>query len=157
MEKAYDRMSSEFINAVMRKLGFSEKWINMIGNLISNVWYSIIINGTRNGFFTSSQGLKQGDPLSLSLFILGSEVLTRLLNKLHENEKFTLFTMPAKGPQIIHLAYADDIIIFSAGNNKMIRLIMEQIHKYKRASGQKLNANKVFSGRINRIRSTTRK
>ncbi|XP_019265754.1 PREDICTED: uncharacterized protein LOC109243299 [Nicotiana attenuata] len=58
MEKAYDRMSWEFINAVMRKFGFSEKWINMTQRILSNVWYSILLNGTRNGFFTSSQGLK---------------------------------------------------------------------------------------------------
>ncbi|XP_019233205.1 PREDICTED: uncharacterized protein LOC109213823 [Nicotiana attenuata] len=72
--------------------------------------------------------------------------------------------MPAKGPQINRLAYAEDIIIFSVGNNKTIRLIMEQIHKYEMASGQKLNANKSFFiaapntkvGRINRIRNATR-
>ncbi|XP_019241816.1 PREDICTED: uncharacterized protein LOC109221832 [Nicotiana attenuata] len=35
MEKAYDRMSWEFINAVMRKFGFSEKWINMTQRILS--------------------------------------------------------------------------------------------------------------------------
>ncbi|XP_070019658.1 uncharacterized protein [Nicotiana sylvestris] len=121
MKKAYDRMSWEFINAVMGTFSFSEKWINMTQRILSNVWYSILLNGIRNGFFTSSQGLKQGDPLSPSVFILGSEVLTRILNKLHENENFTPFTMPTKGPKINHLAYVDDIIIFSTGNNKTIR------------------------------------
>ncbi|XP_070014513.1 uncharacterized protein [Nicotiana sylvestris] len=78
--------------------------------------------------------------------------------------KNSLCSPPTKGPQINHLAYADDIIIFSAENNKTIRLIMEQIHKYGRASGQKLNANKSFfivalnikAGRISRIRNATR-
>lgn len=63
MEKAYDKMSWKFIYAVLRKFGFSEIWIDIISRLLSNVWYSIIVNGSRKGFFTSSQGLKQGDLL----------------------------------------------------------------------------------------------
>ncbi|XP_059285832.1 secreted RxLR effector protein 78-like [Lycium ferocissimum] len=74
MAKAYDRMSWPFINVVLRKFDFSEEVTNLIIEIVSNVWYSIIINGTRNGFFSSSQGLKQGDPLSPSLFIIGAEV-----------------------------------------------------------------------------------
>ncbi|XP_019225765.1 PREDICTED: uncharacterized protein LOC109207323 [Nicotiana attenuata] len=116
-----------------------------------------------HGFFTSSQGLKQGDPLSPSLFILGSEVLTRSLNKLHGDDNFTPFNMPTRGPQINHLAYAYDIVIFTAGNNKSIKLIMNNIKNYGKASEQKLNVDKCFfvtapntkAGRINRIRRTT--
>ncbi|MCE3051850.1 hypothetical protein HAX54_050985 [Datura stramonium] len=33
----------------------------------------VIINGSRNGFFSSSQRRKQGDPLSPSLFVLAAE------------------------------------------------------------------------------------
>lgn len=163
MEKAYDKMSWKFIYAVLRKFGFSEIWIDIISRLLSNVWYSIIVNGSRNGFFTSSQGLKQGDPLSPSLFIIGSEVLSRLLNNLNHNENFTSFSMNENGPQINHLAYEDDVIIFTGGNTKSIKLVMKQIKTYERASGQKVNADKSFfitppktrAGRINRMRKKT--
>ncbi|XP_019233156.1 PREDICTED: uncharacterized protein LOC109213783 [Nicotiana attenuata] len=70
MAKAYDRISWTFLMAVMRKLGFSENWIDIIWGLLQGIWYSIIINGDRTGFFTSTQGLKQGDPLSPSLLLL---------------------------------------------------------------------------------------
>lgn len=76
MEKVYDRMSWNFLISIMRKLGFSENWLDIIWRLMTDVWYSIIINETRKDFFTSSHGLKQGDLLSPSLFIIGSEVLT---------------------------------------------------------------------------------
>ncbi|XP_075103911.1 uncharacterized protein LOC142178420 [Nicotiana tabacum] len=141
-----------------------DSWIEIIEILISEVWCSIIINGSRKGFFTSSQGLKQGDPLSPSLFILAAEVLSRSLNKLHTNENFIPFSMSCRGPQVNHLAYADDIVIFSSGNTKSVNLIMKQIKNYEKASGQKVNDNKNFfltsprtsAFRINRLRCCTR-
>ncbi|XP_016573562.1 uncharacterized protein LOC107871219 isoform X2 [Capsicum annuum] len=97
---------------------------------ISNVWHSIILNRTIKGFFTSTQVFKQGDPLSPSLFIIGAEVLSRLLNNLIHSEHFLPFSMPVRGPVINHLSYADGIVIFTSGNTKSIRMIMKQIHRY---------------------------
>lgn len=111
---------------------------------IDNVWYSVIINSTRNGFFTSTQGLKQGDPLSPSLFIIGVEVLSRLLNNLLNCEHFLPFSMSHRGPIINHLSYADDLVIFTSGNTKSIKMIMKQIYRYERSSGQRMNSKICF-------------
>nr|GMD60647.1 putative ribonuclease H protein [Ipomoea batatas] len=80
---------------------------------ISNVWYSVIVNGVKEGFFTSSRGLRQGDPLSPSLFIIAAEVLSVYLARVYENVTVPHFTQPPGTPHIHHLAYADDVIIFS--------------------------------------------
>lgn len=50
MTKAYDRVSWEYLCQILRQMGFSECWIDMIWRLMTNVWYSININGTRHGF-----------------------------------------------------------------------------------------------------------
>lgn len=68
--------------------------------------------------------------------------------------------MSNRGPKINHLAYADDLVIFSVGNKKTIKQVMKQIKLYENASGQKLNTNKSFfttasnakADKINRIR-----
>ncbi|OIT36737.1 putative ribonuclease h protein [Nicotiana attenuata] len=85
MAKAYDRMV-----------------IDMIWRTMSNNWYSVIVNGTRFGFFHSSRGLKQGDPLSPSLFIIGAELLSRMLNTLNHSQLFNGFYMERRGPQILN-------------------------------------------------------
>lgn len=40
-----------------------------------------MINGTPEGFFAGSQGLCQGDPLSLMLFDIVMEGLSRMMDK----------------------------------------------------------------------------
>lgn len=58
MAKAYDRVSWFFLIKVMRRFGFTEKIIDMVWRLISNNWYSVLVNGNSYGFFSSSRGLK---------------------------------------------------------------------------------------------------
>ncbi|XP_019240114.1 PREDICTED: uncharacterized protein LOC109220105 [Nicotiana attenuata] len=142
MTKAYDRLSWLFLTKVLRKLGFCERFIGMIFDLVGNNWYSVLINGQSRGFFKSTRGVKQGDPLSPTLFILAAEALSRGLNSLHQNLYFCGFGLPKWSPKINHLAYADDTIIFSSSDATSLRLIMEILYLYEAASGQLVNKNK---------------
>ncbi|XP_070007763.1 uncharacterized protein [Nicotiana sylvestris] len=109
---------------------------------VSNNWYSILLNGQPHGFFRSTRGVKQGDPLSSALFILAEEALSRELNSLHNNLYFYGFGLPKWSPKINHLAYADDIIILSSSDATSLQLIMQILSSYKAASGQLINKSK---------------
>ena len=85
MTRAYDMVLWVFLINVLRAFGFGERWIDMVWHLSSNPWFSVLINGMPHGFFPISWGLHQRDPLSHSLFIVGVEVLSRLLNQLLMN------------------------------------------------------------------------
>ncbi|XP_060202654.1 uncharacterized protein LOC132631071 [Lycium barbarum] len=142
MTKAYDRLSWIFLTKVMRKMGFCETFISFIYELVGNNWYSVFINGQPDGFFHSTRGVKQGDPLSPTLFIIAAEVLSRALNSLHNNLWFIGFGLPKWSPKINHLAYADDTIIFTSSCEISLGLIMRVLAEYEAASGELINKAK---------------
>ena len=58
MSKAYNRVEWVFIEKVMRRLGFNEKWIGWVMKCITLVSYSILINGEAHGNISPSRGLR---------------------------------------------------------------------------------------------------
>ena len=68
MSKAYDRVNSNFLKAVLSVMKFDSKWINWIMKCVSSVSYTLLVNGNLTTLFIPAQGLRQGDPLSLIFF-----------------------------------------------------------------------------------------
>ena len=64
IEKVFDHVNWDFLMDVMSKMGFGHRWINWMKWCSSTATFSIVINGSPSGFFRSSRGLRQGDPLS---------------------------------------------------------------------------------------------
>jgi hypothetical protein len=79
MEKAYDHVDWNFLIYLLRRCGFGERWCGWITHCISTVRFSVLINGVPSGFFGSSGGVRQGDPLSPFLFVLVMEAFSRIL------------------------------------------------------------------------------
>lgn len=81
MQKAYDRVEWDFLNACLIKMGFNERWISLVMEYISSVSFSVKFNGEPQYYFQPSRGNRLGDPLSPYLFILMDNVLSFLMNK----------------------------------------------------------------------------
>lgn len=115
MMKAYDRVHWSFLASVLASFGFHNDWITLVMNIVTSYHYRTIVNGEIYGYFQAHRGLRQGDPLSATLFILMSEYLSRSLNALFAENPSMYYVVP-KGILVTRLAYADDCIIFCNGS-----------------------------------------
>ena len=70
-EKAYDHLEWDFIDHVLEKKGFGERWRKWMKGCLSYSNFSIMINGKPRGKFNASRGIRQGDPLSPFLCLSG--------------------------------------------------------------------------------------
>jgi hypothetical protein len=80
-EKAFDKVSPDFILNLLAKRGFSAKTISWIKAVTHGGSVGVKLNNIIGDFFLTSKGLRQGDPLSPLLFNLTVDVLTRVLIK----------------------------------------------------------------------------
>lgn len=79
LAKAYDKLSWEYLQRILKAYGFDDRWIEWIMSMISTPSMSILLNGTPTETFKPFHGLRQGDPLSPFLFIIVVDGLGRLI------------------------------------------------------------------------------
>ncbi|KAM6574657.1 hypothetical protein CsatA_022984 [Cannabis sativa] len=142
LEKAYDKMSWEFVIHVLGMMGFPSMFIDWIKKCISVSTIKVLLNGSIVGKFSPEQGLRQGDPLSPSLFILAAETLSRLLLSKEEAGLLKGFKLSRRGSAITHLMFADDIILFGQASMKEAKAFRDCLNSYCDWSGQAVNGLK---------------
>ncbi|XP_028125748.1 uncharacterized protein LOC114322601 [Camellia sinensis] len=101
-----------------------------------------------HGYFKGARGLRQGDPMSLYLFVLAMEILAKILAEKAMNPLFK-FHWKCDKTKIINLCFADDLMIFSRGDASIVKLIMECLKEFSSLSGLIPNPSKsniYFSG-----------
>lgn len=123
---------------------FHEMWITWIMACITSVSYSYLVNGSAQGRVVPSRGLQQGDPLSLYLFILCTEVLSGLCKQAHTQGDVIGVEVSSNSPAINHLLFADDTMFFSWTDQKSCGKLFSILKKYGDASGQCINLDKPY-------------
>jgi hypothetical protein len=143
MSKAYDRVEWTFLETVMRKIGFAERWIMLAMTCIKTVSYSILINGKPYGNILPSRGLRQGDPLSPYFFLLCAEGLSTIISRVEREARLTGLPITRGGTRLSHLFFADDSLLFCKAKLEEWHQVREALQIYEMASGQKLNSGKT--------------
>ena len=145
IEKAYDHVNWNALFYLMERMGFGEKWGRWMKACITTVRFLVLINGSPAGFFSSSRGLLQGDPLSPLLFLFVMEVLSRLLRRTEVGGFLRGFQASpnARGVlHISHLLFADDTILFCDASREQLLYIRIVLIFFEAITGVKVNVGK---------------
>ena len=142
MSKAYDRIEWSYLQAMMLKLGFDARRVELTMLCVSIVQYNVLREGKVIGPIIPCRGLRQGDLLSPYLCIICAEGLSSLI-RMKEREGLLHGVTIARGaPTVSHIFFADDSFIFFRANVNEAASIKELLAVYGRASGQVVNSNK---------------
>nr|XP_016438289.1 PREDICTED: uncharacterized protein LOC107764248 [Nicotiana tabacum] len=135
-------------------MGFAERWISWIKFCISTVKFSILINGSPVGFFSSQRGLRHGDPISPFLFILIMEGLNNFFRTAKANNMIRGFRVNFRESdhlEITHLQYADDTLVFCDASRDQMLLLRVVFILFEAISGLHINWNKSFIYPVNEV------
>ena len=139
MSKAYDRLKWVFLEKLMEKLGFADRWISLISSCIQSVSFYVLVNGEPHSHFSPNRGLRQGDPLSPYLFLLYTEGLHLLIQQAEQVGSIQGVSICSVGPKVSHMFFANDNFLFYRATNQDCSSILDILHQYKAASGQQIN------------------
>ena len=102
LEKAYDKIEWSFIREILIYFNFPASLIELIMSYVSSVSTSLLFNGGCLDSFCPSRGIRQGDPLSPSLFILCMEFLGHLIEEKCEAKFWAPVKASRSGPSFLH-------------------------------------------------------
>ena len=145
IEKTYDSINWKFLMKVLLKIGFGSRWMDWMWWCISTAKFSILINGVPAGFFSNSKGLRQGDPLSPYLFVLGMGMLSPLLRRASEGGFLSGCRLWGRGGgelTVSHLLFADDTIIFCKVRKEQLTNLSWILAWFEATSGLRINLAK---------------
>ncbi|OMO97058.1 reverse transcriptase [Corchorus capsularis] len=142
LRKAYDRVEWQFLEDVMRVMGFSERWISSVMTCVRTVTYSVSVNGNHSERIYPTRGIRQGDPLSPYLFLLCMEGFTSLLKTAELNGNIEGVSVARHAPKISHLFFADDILLFIRAQWSDCATLLDILNRFELASGQQINIEK---------------
>ncbi|MBA0845023.1 hypothetical protein Goarm_005853, partial [Gossypium armourianum] len=125
LEKAYDRVSWDFISASLATAGIP-----------------VSLRKTPTQKFKPKRRIRQGCPLSPYLFVLCMEWLGHFIRTEIDSRKWDPIHLSRTGPLVSHLFFADDLVIFCKAQLDQARLLDSILTQFCEISGHQISVRK---------------
>ena len=137
-KKAFDSIDQHWLSRVLHKMNFPAKFIRTMSSLNRDAKVRVLVNGFRTGQVPIDKGVRQGDPLSLYLFLLAVKPLVAIIN----NDTRIEGLGKGRKRNVKCPSYADGLTLALIGCPSVCRAF-EIIQRFFEATGLKLNMEKT--------------
>ncbi|CAM8886535.1 unnamed protein product [Rhodiola kirilowii] len=157
MSKAFDRVEWSFLERLLLKLGFADKWVARVMLCVSTVSYQVKVNDKISTVIKPGRGLRQGDPLSPYLFLICTELLN-VKPRMNFEKSEVCFSQntPAevrlevcnilRVPQVsCHSKYLGLPLVVGQRKTETLRIIIREDLEESAKTGRAKNGNKGIS------------
>ena len=136
LDHAFDRVDRRFLFDVMARMNFNRRLIEFLRKTMENSSSRVLLNGKLSRSFPIAKSVRQGDPLSMLLFVIFIQPLIDKLENL------------GLGGDSLNI-YADDISTF-VPDTQTASAVAEIIEGFQEFSGARLNRQKTVALEIGR-------
>ena len=137
-EKAFDSLSWKFLYRVLDLFGYSKNFIQWIKLFNTEITAYVVQCGFLSKPIHINRGCRQGDPISAYLFLIGVEILARLI-QLHPN----ITGLKIKNIEFKLIQFADDTTLILDGSQHSLQSAINTLEIYGNLSGLKINKEKT--------------
>ena len=148
-EKAFDSLSHQFILNTLNNLNFGNDFIQWVKLFYTDISSIIVNNGNFSEPFVLERGVRQGCPLSSSLFILCVEILSNFIENDDEIKGIKI-----TNKEIKQSFFADDATFVNDGSMKSFEKLVYVITEFSKISGLNLNSKKSTILRVGSLKDT---
>ncbi|KAK5824581.1 hypothetical protein PVK06_019362 [Gossypium arboreum] len=143
LEKAYDRVRWDFVEASLIATGIPSHLIKVIMNAIMLSSMQVLWNGVPTQKFKLVRGIRQGCPLSPYLFVLCMEWLGYRFHGSILAREWSPIRLSYSGLSLSHLFFAYDLVVFGRADVVHSGLLTKFLSNFCEISGHKVNARKT--------------
>jgi hypothetical protein len=137
-EKAFDRLSHEYMFTVLEKFGFGDVFVKWINIFYSEINSSVKCNGFLTKYFSVKNGIRQGFPISALLYVLAAEPLQCIIS---DNNNISGISIPLSDKVAKMFQHADDTTV-TVSNKQSIDEVFNVLELYGKCSGDRINKSK---------------
>jgi hypothetical protein len=135
--KAFDTIEHEAIIQVMTHMGFDDRTVKWFRDILSSGTSKNLLNGVPGEQFACKRGVRQGDPLSPILYVLGSELLQLVVNDALRQGQLSL-PIDVGDPDYPLIQYADDTLLILPAEMEQVNDLKEILYKFSTSTGLKV-------------------
>ena len=140
--KAFDTIDWGFIFSILQGMDMPHSLLVWLHSCITTPSFMIGFNGTVQGYFKITRGLRQGDPLSPYLFVMAMNCLSLLLDRGAAEGQFG-YHQHCRDSKLTHLCFADDLFISCDGTLQSVTNVLRILEKFAEVSGLTVSISKT--------------